>query len=137
MHQAIAWRFRFSRSTKLRPGKKFSFTYRTKRSTLPVVWGVLTRHTFGTNPISTAKSENCVPNHFVRFTPCDHSFHIVVQNLFRNTSKILKGVQHTASHAAQITAFYEFNVFWRGNVPESLQKRILCEASHFGPDIDR
>src|SRR5699024_5716199 len=26
---------------------------------------------------------------------------------------------------------------WRGNVQESLQKLLLCEASHFGPDIDR
>src|SRR5699024_652792 len=40
--------------------EKFSFTYCTKRSTLPFVWGVPTRHTFGTNPISTAKSANCV-----------------------------------------------------------------------------
>src|SRR5699024_10058665 len=44
-------------------------------------------------------------------------------------------IQHTAFHAAQVTAFYEFNVFGAG-IPQNHYKNRYF-VKRFGPDTDR
>lgn len=92
--------------------RSFLSTYRTNRSTLLIVCGALTRQTFGMNPISMGKSENCVFQITLPASrPVTTVFILFVRTSLGTPPKILECIQHATLYAAQITVPYKFNVF--------------------------
>lgn len=115
------------RSSNRRPGRKFSFTYRTNRSTLPFVCGERMWHTFGTNPNSAAKSAKRV---FQTGLPSyQERFHVVGEDFPWHTAEIRKSIDDTLLHAAQVASAGKLHVFHAGFSHNHHKRLHLVECS--------